>query len=229
MVDSYNPQYTLYGTSPLVFNLKEAYDETMQGMHKLPDWILQLPGMSGVTYRKMANNLVNKIADARYLEVGCWQGSTACAAVYGNNVKAYCIDNWSQFNDDGSISTKFAEHVAKLESDQLTFVDQDYTVTDFSNIGKYNVYLFDGPHEEYDQYMGVLTAQSALEDEYILIVDDWNWPFVRKGTYDALNELKSKVLFSVEIRTSIDDTHPLDSRGTNTYWHNGVIFAVIKK
>ena len=228
MVDSYNPQYTLYGTSPLVFNLKEAYDETMQGMHKLPDWILQMPGMSGVTYRKTVNNLVNKIANARYLEVGCWQGSTTCAAVYKNDVKAYCIDNWSQFNDDGSVRAKFAEHVAKLKSDQLTFVDQDYMVTDFSNIGKYNIYLFDGPHEEYDQYMGVLVAQSALEDEYILIVDDWNWEKVRKGTYDALNELKSKVLFSVEIRTSIDDTHPV-SHGTNTYWHNGVIFAVIKK
>lgn len=228
MVDSLNPQYTLYGTSPLVFAMKDAYDETMQGIYKIPNWILKMPGMSGTMYRKMVNNLVHRIPNARYLEVGSWMGSTACSATFGNNVEAYCIDNWSQFNDDGSVRFRFIEHVSRVEVGKIKFVDEDYMNTNFSKIGKYNIYLFDGPHEEYDQYMGVLTAQPALEEEYVLIVDDWNWEKVRKGTYDALNELGSKVLFSVEVRTSIDDTHPV-SHGTNTYWHNGVIFAVIKK
>ena len=41
---------------------------------------------------------------AQFLEIGCWAGSTACSALYGNTVKTLCIDDWSQFSDPKTIN-----------------------------------------------------------------------------------------------------------------------------
>jgi hypothetical protein len=63
----------------------------------LPDEVRQIEGMSGQKYRLLINQLVGSISDARYLEIGSLAGSTAAAALYGNRVRALCIDNWSEF------------------------------------------------------------------------------------------------------------------------------------
>ena len=65
----------------------------------------------------------------------------------------------------------------------------DFRAVDFNGLGRFNVYLFDGPHERDDQYDGVKLAQPALDEEFVLIVDDWNWPAVRAGTLDAVRDL----------------------------------------
>ena len=81
-------------------------------------------------------------------------------------------------------------------------------------------------------------AQKALDDEFILIIDDWNNPYPRNGTISAVNDLKLKVLFSVEIRTTGDDSYAAEPDGShpssplhlqNSNWHNGYFIAVIKK
>jgi hypothetical protein len=60
----------------------------------------------------------------------------------------------------------------------FTVIEKDFRQVDYSSIGKYNVYFFDGPHEEQDQYDAVI-AQPALDLTYILIVDDYNYSKVR--------------------------------------------------
>ena len=85
-------------------NLKLSLSQALAMSTKIPDWIKFMPGMSGRKYRYLINNLVSSIKDARYLEIGCWAGSTACSALYGNEVKAVCIDNWSQFTDPKTIN-----------------------------------------------------------------------------------------------------------------------------
>jgi hypothetical protein len=63
----------------------------------------------------------------------------------------------------------------------LSHLDDTRQVTseitkNFSVLGKFDVYFFDGPHHERDQYDGIATALPALERHFVLIVDDWNWP-----------------------------------------------------
>ena len=38
------------------------------------------------------------------------------------------------------------------------------------NIGKYNIYLFDGPHHFEDHFEGITFVQPALTDKYILMM-----------------------------------------------------------
>ena len=95
-------------SSPEAELLSTAWLNALALNHKLPDWLKFMDGMSGRKYRYLINNLVEGLPDARYLEVGSWAGSTACSAIYGNNVKATCIDDWSHW---GGPKQQFLENM----------------------------------------------------------------------------------------------------------------------
>ncbi|WP_295633399.1 class I SAM-dependent methyltransferase [Novosphingobium sp.] len=194
----------------------------------LPEWVLDIPGMSGRLYRRFINNLVGNIPDCRYLEIGSWAGSTACAAMAGNAATFTCVDDWSLF---GGPKDSFLSNTdrARTESTNFLFIENDFRSIDYGVIGKYNVYLFDGPHEYQDQYDGVKIAQDSLDDSFILIVDDWNWESVRNGTFDAITDSQCELISHVEIRTTQDGSHPVKAIQKDSAWHNGYFIGSIRK
>lgn len=212
--------------------IRHSLEHAKVNYSKLPDWILGMEGMSGRKYRHFINNLIRNIRGPRYLEIGSWKGSTSCSAIYNNYTTAFFIDNWSQF---GGPKTEFLNTVdrCKRESEikpTYFFMEEDFRKVDYKNIGKYNVYLFDGPHEAQDQFDALDLVYDALEDTFIYICDDWNWDKVRSGTYRALFEESTKyeVLYYVDIRTTLDDSHPKISM-QNSDWHNGYFLSVCRK
>jgi hypothetical protein len=215
------------GSHPYGLRLREAMRRATALDHKLPDFVLGIPGMSGRKYRCLINNLVASMPDARYLEVGSFAGSTCCAAIHGNAVRATCIDDWSLF---GGPRDKFLENTARCKSAaiDLRLIDSDFRKVDFGGIGTFNVYLFDGPHERTDQRDGVWFARGALDEYCVLIVDDWNWSKVRDGTFDGIRDAGLTVLYSIDIRTTDDDTLPAVRTGESD-WHNGYFISVVRK
>jgi len=208
--------------------LKSSFESVQSEAHSLlPDEIRQIEGMSGQRYRSLINKLVGSIPDARYLEIGSWAGSTAAAALYGNRVRALCIDNWSQF---GGPRELFFANIKKVLTPNIRFdvIERDFRAVDYKDIGSFNIYLFDGPHAEKDQYDGVMIAQPALANPFILIVDDWNWRQVRLGTFQALLDTRCQVEASIEIRTSRNNRHP-GLAGRHSDWHNGYFIGVVNK
>jgi len=175
--------------SPLHQLVTKAFIRALANDSKLPQAIRNINGMSGQTYRSFINNLVESCPDARYLEIGSWQGSTAAAALYGNAAKCLCIDNWSQW---GGSTEAFFANIAGVRSDKIDFkfIEQDFRNIEYGLIGRFNIYMFDGPHLEIDHYDGIVLAQPALDKSHILIVDDWNWTSVRNGTLRALVDTK---------------------------------------
>jgi hypothetical protein len=227
------PTYVSFGSSNQYSHaLLNAYQAAFSGAVNLPPWIFAMHGMSGRKYRMFINKLVSDVPSARYLEIGSWLGSTLCSAIYNNTVVACCVDNWSEFNPDGQIRTKFLSNLSLVRNSMapVTVLEQDFNAVNYANIGKFNIYMFDGPHSRLDQYNGVKKVQDALDDEYILIVDDWNRTEVREGTFDALSELRSNVRLQVEIRTTLDgrDPPPENIYGDSD-WHNGYFIAVVRK
>jgi hypothetical protein len=109
--------------------------------------------------------------------------------------------------------------------------ESDFREVDYASLGKHNIYFFDGPHEEQDQYDGLSLALPALDDTFILLIDDWNDPRPRDGTERAIKELGIEVLYSIQIRTSngVDVVYPTPHVLENSDWHNGYYFAVCKK
>ena len=69
-----------------------------------------IEGMSGLAFRCFLHNLC-EYPNTRYLEIGCWKGSTLCAAMNENNI-FLGIDNFSQF---GNIRNKFYENFNKFK------------------------------------------------------------------------------------------------------------------
>jgi hypothetical protein len=108
-------------------------------------------------------------------------------------------------------------------------IEQDFRAVPYNAIGKFNIYLFDGPHEYQDQFDGVTIAQPALETQYIQIVDDWNWPQVRQATIDALTKSGLRIIYGIEVRTTQDESHPTLATGENSDWHNGYFLAAVSR
>ena len=216
-----------FTTSRLGMALRTALFDALALKTKLPRWLKVMPGMSGRKYRYFVNNLVGLIPDARYLEIGSWTGSTACAAIFGNRVTATCIDDWSGF---GGPKDTFAANIARVLSEEtrFTFIEKDFRAADFHHIGRFNIYMFDGPHDEQDQFDGIVRVLPALDAEFVLIVDDYNYARVESGTIRALEHLRLDVLAAVEIKTSQHGVHPKIAFQYSD-WHDGYFLAVCRQ
>jgi Methyltransferase domain len=212
---------------PFVHALDSAFNYAFTTNRDPKLTYLDLQGMSGWRYRVLINKLVSLLPSCSYLEVGSWMGSTLCSAIADNKVRAVAIDNWSQF---GGPKDSFLENLAKFRSSStdVTFLEQDFRKVNFGALGRFEVYLFDGPHEEQDQYDGIAMALPALEDDFILVVDDWNHHPVPAGTRRALQLCGLTILHSIEIRTTLDGTHP-ELHSQNSEWHNGYFISVLRK
>jgi len=202
----------------------DSFQRALVNKHELPDWIVSMDGMSGKKYRFFVNNLISLLDSPRYLEIGSWSCSTACSAIHGNSLSALCIDNWSEF---GGPKQTFVENISKAKSlsCDYRFIEDDFRSIDFKDLGfNANVYLFDGPHNEQDQYDGIRLAIPSLQREFILIVDDYNMHEVRSGTERAIRDCALSIQSSIEVRTTINGTHPL-VHSQNSDWHNGYYIA----
>ena len=215
-------QVTVNHLVPLV---KHAFAQAFAGAGQVEPGVLEMVGMSGRKYRLFINTLIKTLPNPRYLEIGSWSGSTLCAAINGNVVNAVAIDNWSQF---GGPRDKFIANLAAFRSPSadVRLIEDDFRRVDYGSLGKFNVFMFDGPHEAEDQYDGISLARQALDDQFVLIVDDWNWPQVRVGTSQAIARLELSLLYGLEIRSTLDNSHP-EVGFQNSDWHNGYFIAVV--
>ena len=223
-------------------NLKLSLLQALAMNTKISDEIKFMSGMSGKKYRYLINHLVCLTENPRYLEIGSWAGSTVCSALYGNKAKAVCIDNWLKFDTEEYVkkvyNTKdqkreFEENIKKVlktsKNIDFKFIESDFRKVNYTELGNFNIYCYDALHDEKSQYEGISIVQPALDDVFTLIIDDWNWQEVRKGTLKALDDLKISIISKVEVKTTQDNTMPKLFLGQYSDWHNGYFIAVCKK
>lgn len=216
-----------YDKSEMSLKLYHAFANAIGPSNCLPDEAYQIEGMSGRAFRNLLSKLANSVEGARYLEIGSWKGSTVTAALFGNTCNALCIDNWSQF---GGPKDEFSQNLHNFQiEERVKFIEEDFRKIDYSDIGEFNLYFFDGPHEELDHYDGIIIPQPALKQEYLLLIDDWNSTKVRTGTFRALSASRSKIQFAIEILTAEKDNTHLERTRQHSEWHNGAFLAVVEK
>jgi hypothetical protein len=188
------------------------------GQSKITDEILHMDGMTGKMTRHFYNNLLDRV-DPRYLEIGTWKGSSTCSAMCGNKAKVVCIDNFSEF--DGP-RDEFHKNFNKYKGDNdATFIESDCFQVDVSKLPKFNIYMYDGFHLAESHYKALVHFYDCLDDIFIFIVDDWNWDYVREGTFSSFEKLGLKKLYEKEIFTPGNCTK-------NTWW-NGIYIAILQK
>jgi hypothetical protein len=213
--------------SSLVDVLRDAFEDALAGRGSMDERIIHLQGFCGRKHRLFFNNLVRAVEDPRYLEIGIFYGATFCAALAGNKVTALGIDNWTEYG--GNANGFYANLAAIKGADaSVTILEQDFRTVHYDDIGKFNIFFYDGPHSTEDQYDGICMAIPALDDQAILLVDDWNWQRVRDGAMNAVRDAGYRFEFCVEVRTSFDESIPALAYA-HSDWHNGMFAAVISK
>jgi hypothetical protein len=184
--------------------------------------------MSGIITRHFYNNLLN-YPDARYLEIGTHAGSSFCSALCGNEaIKAIGIDNFSE--DKYANAKKLLNHNFSLYKgkNNAILLDEDCFKVNVNEIGKYNMYLYDGNHSYTAHYNALTYYYDCLDDIFIFIVDDWNWKEPRDGTLDSIKDLNLEIIWSKEIKLTDDNTSTPSPFIYSTWW-NGIGMFLLKK
>jgi hypothetical protein len=149
----------------------------------MPTWsdVLAVEGFSSAPVRSVLNCAVATVPRARILEVGSYMGSTAVAMCHGNSVECiHMVDNHSEFGRTHAALAGTAHRFG------LPAVLHDFDwfaplAGDVFGGTKFNVYLYDGSHEEEHHARELAVAWPHLADEFLYIVDDYSWPEVRRG------------------------------------------------
>jgi hypothetical protein len=211
----------------LVSHARWAIDTARSGAHELPEGILRIDGMSGTKTRLLYNLLLKLAFEGRktkYLEVGVCGGSSFVSALHGNwHVDAVAVDNWSEF--DGPRDA-FLERCERFFENGFLFrlIEGDCFehAGTISELGKFDVYLYDGGHLEESHAMALTRMYPALADECIFVVDDWNWQCAKDGTYAGLRECGFEVLFECDVSPGCGN----DGGG---FWNGCGVFVLRKK
>lgn len=199
---------------------------------KLSREVFLLEGMSGVKTRILYNELCSlKFIDrpTEYLEVGSWKGSTLCAALeFNSHCNGTAIENWALF---GGPKSEFDAAVKSFGlENRLKVFEEDAFALDVSKISKkIDIYLYDGDNEEASHYKGIRHFWPILAEQAIVIVDDWNWAAVRKGTMAAFEDLGANIIEKFEIMYTIDDSHTPMPMAHCEFWNGICVFIVSKQ
>ena len=204
--------------STLIEHIKKCLNLTDQFKSKITTGILNIDGMSGKKTRHFYNNICS-MKEARYLEIGTWKGSSLCSAMCNNKITCVGIDNWCEF---GGPKNEFLNNFNKFKGENnATFIEKNCWDIDVSKLGKFNIYMYDGNHTETSSFQALNHYLPCLDDEFIYLVDDWNYPPCRTGTISSIKDNKLEILYQKEIFTP--------SNNNQNDWHNGICIFVLKK
>ncbi len=189
---------------------------------KLESSQLEIGGMSSNKVRHVLNGLCS-LSECTYLEIGAYKGSTFVSALYGNLetlAEAIVCDNWSQFDAPRS---QFLDNCEKhLSGYPFAIHECDCFALDLKSISHpIKVFFYDGENTLEAHEKAFTYFNEVLDDLFIAVVDDWNWDFVREGTFAAFKKLGYRVVFE----KNLSARHNGD---LENYW-NGLYVAVISK
>ena len=173
----------------------------MQMQSRCTAGMLSIEGMSGDKTRHLYNNVCGvKFIDrqTRYLEIGCWKGSSTVAALHRNKCLATVVDNWSEFGGPcDEFRASLDAHLTSAELRDTQILDEDCFGEGLGAKlahAPYDVYLYDGHHSLQSHTDAIVKMWEHLADTCIVMVDDFNWPDVRKGTMKGLEQVGAKIL-----------------------------------
>ena len=214
-----------FNLEQLITRVNISIENSNNNISKLKSDILSIDGMSGNKTRHLYNNICS-LDGANYLEIGTWKGSSFISALYGNNISAIAIDNWSEFNGPKDL---FILNVNKFCPERkFKFIEKDcFKITDNEIKSVYesiDIFLYDGAHDYESQRKAITYYKHFFSKYVIIIIDDFRsdtpaWANVKKGTYDGIEESGLIIHHRVEIITH------QESSGRSEYWNGFGLFV----
>ncbi len=208
-----------------ITHINSSIERAERDTSKLTPEVLAVDGMCGRYTRHFYNNLCS-FGGCRYLEIGSYHGASTCAAIFGNDVSAVCIDNWTQFHGKRS---RFEDALRRFRGDRsVRVIEQNCFEVDASSLGPFDIYLYDGDHSQQNQYRALQHFVQTLAKLAVVVIDDWNRRHIRRGTQDAIRDLELDVIFDREILLPTDQTADENrDAGARTWW-NGLYIMLVR-
>ena len=199
-------------------DILKSIENALKETSKLNADVLAIEGMSSRFNRHLLNNLGSGFEKFNYLEIGVHKGSTYVSSLYKNNVnEAWAIDDWSQFEDQTPYFLGNCERFGV----PTNFINADCFTVDRRKIKDINFYLYDGDHWHNKTAQGLIYFYESLSDEFLYVVDDFDWEGVQLGTKWGIAECNLKIEYENYLRSNI---------GNNADgWWNGLGIYILKK
>jgi hypothetical protein len=221
---------------PQVLRAQKAIEDALLHQSNFNEEGYDVKGLSSNKVRHLLNNLC-KSTDGNpvvYADLGCFVGSTLWAAIMGNDVKAYAIDNYSQENIaparddipwepiDDPIS-EFKKNAEKYMGDNaVLFMNRDiFSLSQLNEQYPPEVIFYDADHDARSTYQNLSQFYQFATDPFTLVVDDCNFDGVVEAVDRLCKDRKFAVLFKKVLRSQDIE----DELG----WWNGVMVMVIGK
>lgn len=207
----------------MVKHIEQSIFNAVKGISNLTEYELNVKGFSTPTIRHLFNNLCN--IDGQYLEVGLYCGATFCSS-FNNNLISIGIEDFSQPFGNDSVKEELEINVKNCSKNakNVGIIDADCFSVNLNNLsGKFDIFFYDGEHSIESQARVLPYFLPFMKDEFIFIVDDFNWYDVSQGTLDGFFEIGEKIDIIKEWNL-IGET-PQD----DPIWHNGIAIYLIRK
>ena len=189
---------------------------------------IDIPGLTSTRVQSLINAIANK--SKKYSEVGSYQGATAAAALKGNSIEAYFVDNWS--NVPQSLRTdwdtpksnsleEFKDNIRPyIGNNKIKICNSDMFKVNLTDIKDIDFFFYDGPHDLQNTQNIVKYYSEVFAKNTIMIFDDANWTQVVQGSHKGIIESGLKILYSKKI---------LNSSESDKDWWNGLYILVTEK
>lgn len=113
----------------------------------------------------------------------------------------------------------------KGEAKSVNFINSDCYQVDLKQIKHpIQVFLFDSEHSYSSQYNALPYFLDSMDNTFVMLVDDNDWPVVRSSTEASLKYLSEEGRIKVEREWFLSDGRP-----DGETWRNGMFVAVISK
>ena len=138
-----------------------------------------------------------------------------------NNV-FFGIDNFSQF---GNVRNIFYENFNKFKGKNSHFIESDCFQLNLNSLNyTFNVFFFMvSIRLKLIHVHKFIFMMYWMDNDFLFIVDDWNWETVREATLKSIELCNLKIVYKKEILTDEN------TRDKEYFWNGVCIFILIKQ
>lgn len=212
-------------TEEKIIAIKDCIERAKNHQSKMDQTAWGVPALSSLKIRHLMNNL--GAISTNYLECGVHRGGLFCSTLINNtHLRATANDNFAS----DIVTGEDIEHEFAINRKKCTVVSQwpyievkkcdTFDVNPSTIDGPIDLYLFDSDHSYESQRKAMTHFLPAMADEFIICVDDYDWPDVFKGTQDGIEDSRCQVLFY--------DIWAGNNHDNDGAW-NGFFIALLKK
>ena len=156
------------------------------------------------------------------MEIGVWKGSTLISSLYENTNFGYAIDDWRGDLNEEDVRNSFLMNTNNFGLTNLKLIEKDCFDVDLSEIdNKINIFFYDGDHSAEATEKSLTYFYPVFADEFLYIVDDYDWTNPIFGVSDGIKESHLEVIYEKHLWSNC--MNDADS------WWNGLGIFIFKK